>query len=77
MKEFPESQIQSKFCADTGEKRREILAKKIADFHSLISRKSGRKKFHEKSFTFSTRDETKIYHREILGVGGPKKQSKN
>ena len=73
MKETPKSEIQAKFFADTGEKRSEILAKNFADFRPLISRKSGRKKFHEKSPTFSTRDETKFFHREILGVGGPKK----
>ena len=48
MKEIPESEIQAKFFADTGENRGEILAKNFADFRSLISRKSGRKKFHEK-----------------------------
>ena len=29
--------------------------------------------FHEKSSTFSTRDETKFFHSEALGVGGPKR----
>ena len=67
MKETPESEIQTKFFADTGEKRSELLARNFADFRPLISRKSGRKKFHEKSM----RDETKFFHREILGVGGP------
>ena len=71
MKEIPESEIQAKFFADTGGKRGEILAKKFEDFRPLISRKSGRKKFHKKSSTFSMRDETKFFHREILGVGGP------
>ena len=72
MKEIPESEIQARFFADTGEKRSEILAKNVADFRPLTSRKSGRKKFHEKSSTFSTKDKTKFFHREILGVGGPK-----
>ena len=71
MKEFPESEIQAKFFADVGEKRSENLAKNFADFRPLISRKSGYKKFHEKSSTFSTRDETKFFHREILGGGCP------
>ena len=71
MKEIPQSEIQVKFFADTGEKRSEILAKNFADFCPLISRKSSRKKFHAKSSTFSTRDEGKFFHREILGVGGP------
>ena len=69
MKEIPESEIQGKFFADAGEKRGEILAKLFADFRPLISKKSGRKKFHGKSSTFSTRDETKFFHHEILGVG--------
>ena len=72
MKQFPESKIQAKFFADAGEKRSENLAKNFAEFRPLISRKSGRKKFHKKSSTFSTRDETKFFHREILG-GGRKK----
>ena len=59
--------------AETGEKRCEILAKTFAYFRPLISRKSGRKKFHEKSSTCSTRGETNFFHREILGVGGPTK----
>ena len=71
MKEYPESEIQLKFFADAGEKRSENLAKNFADFCPLISRKSGRKKFHKKSSTFSTRDETKFFHREILGGGCP------
>ena len=72
MKEFPESEIQAKCFADKGEKRRENLAKNFADFRALISRKSVCKKFHEKSSTFSTRDETKFFHREILEGGCPK-----
>ena len=69
MKEFPESEIQPKNFADAGEKRSENLAKHFADFRPLISRKSGCKKFHEKSSTFFTRNETKFFHREILGRG--------
>ena len=75
MKEFPESEIQANFFTDAGEKRRENLAKNFANFRPLIFRKSGRKKFHEKSSTFSTRDETKFFHRKILGGGCPKKSS--
>ena len=71
MKEIPESEIQAKVFADTGEKCSEIFAKKFADFRPWISRKSGRKKFHEKSSTVSTRAETKFFHSEILGVGCP------
>ena len=55
MKEFPESRTPAKVFADKGEKRSDILAKHFADFRPLISRKTGRKKFHEKSSTFSTR----------------------
>ena len=49
---IPESEVRAKFLTDTGEKRGEILAKDFADFRPSISRKSGRKKFHEKSSTF-------------------------
>ena len=71
MKEFPESEIQAKFFADKSEKRRENLAKNFADFRPLITRKSVCKKFDEKSSTFSTRDETQFFHREILEGGCP------
>ena len=74
MKEIPESEIQAKFFADAGEKRSENLAKHFADFRPLISRKSGCKKFHQKSSTFSTRDKTKFFHREILGGGVPQRK---
>ena len=60
-----------KCFADTCAKRSEILAKQFAGLRPLISRKSGRKKLHEKSSTFSTRDETKFFHSKILGVVGP------
>ena len=44
---IPESEIQAKILADTGEKRGEILAKNVAlNSRPSISRKSGRKKFH-------------------------------
>ena len=66
MKEIPESEIQVKCFADAGEKRGEILAKKIADFRPLTSRKSGRKKIHEKSSTFSTRIRCFRVGRDIL-----------
>ena len=46
--------------------------KHFAKFRPLICRKSGHKKFHEKSSTFSTRNETKFFHRKILGVGAPR-----
>ena len=75
MKEYPESEIQAKFFADAGEKRSENLAKNFADFCPSISRKSDRKNFHKKTSTFSTRDETKFFHREILGGGCPKEKT--
>ena len=42
----------------------------FADFRPSISRKSGRKKFHEKSSTNSTSNETKFFHSETLGAWG-------
>ena len=56
----PESEILANFFADMGEKCGEHLAKNFADFRQSISRKSGRKKFNEKSSTKSTSHETKI-----------------
>ena len=53
---YPESEIHANFFAATGEKGGELLAKHVADFRPLISRKSGRKTFHEKSSTLFTRD---------------------
>ena len=46
--------------AHMGEERGENLAKLFADFHPSISRKIGRKKFHEKSSTSFTGHETKF-----------------
>ena len=48
----PESEILTKFFADVGEKC-EKMANFFADFRPSISRKSGRKKFHEKLATNS------------------------
>ena len=70
MKEIPESEIQAKFFADTGEKRSEILAKHFADSRPLISRKSGRMKFHKKPSTFSTRGRNRILSQRDSGSGG-------
>ena len=72
MKEIPESEIQAIFSLTRAKKHGELLAKKLQIFALLISRKSGREKFHEMSSAFSTRAETKFFHCEILGVGGPK-----
>ena len=46
--------------------------RKIGDFRPSFSRRSGRKKFHEKSSTNSTGHETKFFHHETLGVWGHK-----
>ena len=51
--EKPESEILAKFFADMGENCGEKMAKLFADFRPSISRKSGRKKFHEKLGTNS------------------------
>ena len=53
-------------------KRGELLAKKIADFRPLISRQSGRREFHEKSSTFSTRDKTNSFTARFWEWGAPK-----
>ena len=71
----PESEIAAKNFANVGEKRGENLAKFLADFRPSISKKSGRKKFHEKSSTNSTSHETKFFHCKTLGAWGHKKLS--
>ena len=70
MPKSPEREILAKFFADTGEKCGEKMAKFFADFRPSISRKSGRKKFHEKLATNSAGRKIKFFHRETLGVWG-------
>ena len=53
-----------------GETCGENLAKNSADFRPSISRKAGRKKFHEKLAANSTSRETNFFHRETLGGWG-------
>ena len=72
MPKSPESEIPAKFFANMGEKCGEKMAKNFADFRPSISRKSGRKKFHEKLATDSAGREIKFFHRETLGVWGHK-----
>ena len=66
MPKGPKSEILAKFFADMGEKCGEKLAKYFADFRPSISRKSGRKKFHEKLATNSAGREIKFFHCETL-----------
>ena len=72
MKEFPESEVQAKCFADAGEKRPENSAKTFADFRPLISRKSGCKKFHEKSSKIFHEGRNKILSPRDSGRGAPK-----
>ena len=58
----PQSEVLAKFFEEIGEKCGEILAKIFADFCPSISRENGRKKFHEKSLTFSTVHQIKCFH---------------
>ena len=58
---IPQSEILAKFFEEIGEKCGEILAKFFADFRPSISRENGRKKFHEKSSTFSTVHQIKFF----------------
>ena len=51
-----------------GEKCGENLAKNFADVRPSISRKIGRKKFHEKSSANSTSHEIRFFHRETPGA---------
>ena len=73
----PESKIPAKFFADMGEKCGEKMAKFFADFRPSISKKRGRKKFHEKLATNSAGREIKFFHRETLGVGGQEREPPN
>ena len=75
MLKSPESEIQAKFFADMGEKCGEKMANFFADFRPSISKKSGRKKFHEKLATNSAGREIKFFHRETLGVWGHNKSA--
>ena len=59
---IPQSEVLAKFFEEIGEKCGEILAKVFADFRPSISRENGRKKFHEKSSTFSTVHQIKFFH---------------
>ena len=68
----PESEILAKFVADMGEKCGEKMVKSFTDFRPAISRKRGRKKFHEKLATNSAGHEIKFFHRETLGAWGHK-----
>ena len=70
MKEIPESEIQANFFAVTSEQLSEILAKHFADFRPLISRKSGRKKFHEKILHSFHEGRNKVLSQRASGSGG-------
>ena len=59
---IPQSEVLAKFFEEIVEKCGEILAKFFADFRPSISRENGRKKFHEKSSTFSTVHQIKFFH---------------
>ena len=72
MKEIAESEVRAQFFADTGEKRSEIFA----DFRPSMQKKAA-KKFTKNPPHFPTRDKTKFFHRENLGVGSPKKKHIN
>ena len=72
MPKSPESEILAKFFADMGEKCGEKLAKNFTDFRPSISRRSGRKKFHEKLASNLAGRETKFFHHEALGAWGRK-----
>ena len=72
MPAIPQSEVLAKFFEELGEKCGEILAKFFADFHPSISRENGRKKFHEKSSTFSTVQQIKFFFTAAtLGASGP------
>ena len=67
---IPQSEILVKFVQETGEKCGKNLAKSFCRFSS-ISRQNGHKKFHEKSSTFSTVPQIKLFHCCNSGRWGP------
>ena len=71
MPKSPETEVLAKFFADIREKRGENLARNFADFRPSISRKIGRKKFHENSSANSTSHDIKFFHREPLRLWEP------
>ena len=72
MPAIPQSEVLAKFLQEIGEKCGENLAKFFADFRPSISRENGRKKFHEKSSTFSTVHQIKFFFTAAtLGALGP------
>ena len=75
MKEIPESEIQAKFLADTGEKRSEILAEKFRGFsHFKFPGGLAARKCHEKPSTFSHDGRNKILSLRDSGSGGGGRQ---
>ena len=64
----PQSEVLVKFFEEIGEKCGEILAK----FLPSICRENGRKKFHEKSSTFSMVHQIKFFHCCNSGGLGPR-----
>ena len=74
---IPQSEVLAKFLQETGEKCGEILAKFFADFCPSISRENGRKRFHEKSSTFSTVHQIKFFHCCNSGGFGAQQKRKN
>ena len=63
----------AKIFADAGKKPSENLANIFADFRPFISRKSGRKKFHEKSSTFPRGTKQNSFTARFLEGGAPTK----
>ena len=70
MLKSPESEILAIFSPTWAKNAAKKWQKCSPHFRPLISRKSGRKKFHEKLATNSAGREIKFFHRETPGVWG-------
>ena len=70
--EKPREQNSGNFFGDIGEEGSKKMGEFFATFRPSISRKSGRKKFHEKLATNSAGREIEFFHCEPLGVWGHK-----
>ena len=71
MKEIPESEVQAKFFADTGEKRSEVLGKIFADFRPLISKEKWPQEISRKILHIFREVQNKILSQRESGSGGP------
>ena len=69
----PQAKFWRNLCKRRAKSTANIWRKNVADFRPSISRQNGRKKFHEKSSTFSTVHRIEFFHCCNFGKWGPQK----